>query len=97
VILYSTDPIAADLEAEDIDFGNAINADLALDVDGFLDEAEDPEALESDDEDQLNEELGLDDNSQSVCQFFSFLFFVASFDESLSAYAYCSPLFYAAK
>jgi ATP-dependent RNA helicase DHX37/DHR1 len=59
----------ADLEAEDIDLGNAVNDDLALDVDGFMNEVEDPEALDSDDEDQLDEELGLDDNSEGVGQF----------------------------
>ena len=59
--------ITADLEAEDIDLGND---DLALDVDELSNEVEDPEALDSDDEDQLDEELGLD-NSEGVCQFYS--------------------------
>ena len=54
--------IAADLEAEDIDLGNAVDDDLALDVDGFLDE--DPEALDSNEEDQLDENFGLDNNSE---------------------------------
>lgn len=62
--------IAADLEAEDIDLGNADKEDLALDVDGYLNENEDPEALDSDEEDRLDEELGLDDNSEGVCQFY---------------------------
>jgi ATP-dependent RNA helicase DHX37/DHR1 len=62
--------ITADLEAEDFDLGNAVNDDLALDVDGLMDEVEDPEALDSDDEDQLDEELGLDDISEGVGQFY---------------------------
>ena len=66
--------ITADLEAEDIDLGNAVNEDLALDVDGLMNEVEDAEALDSDDEDQLDEELGLDDNSEGVDQFYKFSF-----------------------
>ena len=70
--------ITADLEAEleDIDLGNPVNDDdLALDVDEFMDEVEDPEALDSDvsliqsDEDQLpdaNEEIEIDDSSDGV-------------------------------
>ena len=71
--------ITADLEAEleDIDLGNPVNHDddLALDVDEFMDEVEDPEALDSDvsliqsDEDQLpdaNEEIEVDDSSDGV-------------------------------
>ena len=42
------------------------NDDLAPDTDGLLNEVEGPEALDSDDERQLNEELGLDDNSGGV-------------------------------
>ena len=61
--------ITADLEAEDIDLGNAINDNLALDVDGLMNEVEDSEALDSDDEDQLDEELGLDDDSEGLGQF----------------------------
>ena len=64
LIFFST----ADLEAEDIELGNAVNVDLALDVDGLMNEVEDPEALDSDDEDQLDEELGLDDISEGVGQ-----------------------------
>jgi ATP-dependent RNA helicase DHX37/DHR1 len=67
--------ITADLEAEDIDLGNAVNDDLALDVDGLMNEVEDPEALESDDEDQLDEELGLDDTSEGVDQFYFVSFY----------------------
>jgi ATP-dependent RNA helicase DHX37/DHR1 len=52
-----------------MDLGNVVKDDLALDVDGHSNEVEDPEALDSDDEDQLDEELGLDDDSESVCQF----------------------------
>ena len=65
--------ITADLEAEDIDLGDDVNDDLALDVDGVMNEVEDPEALDSD-EDRLDEELGLDDNSEGVgqCDFISF-------------------------
>ena len=62
--------VAADLEAEDMDLGNVVKDDLALDVDGHSNEVEDPEALDSDDEDQLDEELGLDDDSESVYQFY---------------------------
>ena len=71
--------ITADLEAEleDIDLKNPVNDDddLALDVDEFMDEVEDPEALDSDvsliqsDEDQLpdaNEEIEIDDSSDGV-------------------------------
>jgi hypothetical protein len=64
----------ADLEAEDIDLGNSVNDDLALDVDGLMNEVEDPEALDSDEDDQIDEELGLDDISEGAGQFdFSFI------------------------
>ena len=66
--------ITADLEAEDIDLGNVVRDDLALDVDGFMNELEDPEALDSDDEDQLDEELGLDDISEGVGQKYIIIF-----------------------
>jgi ATP-dependent RNA helicase DHX37/DHR1 len=62
--------ITADLEAEDMDLGNTVDDDLALDVDGLMNEVEDPEALDSDDEDQLDEELGLDDISEGVGQIY---------------------------
>ena len=71
--------ITADLEAEDIDLGNAADDDLALDVDGLMNEVEDPEALDSDDEDQLDEELGLDDSSEGVGQFLFYKFSLLSF------------------
>ncbi|KAG1790271.1 P-loop containing nucleoside triphosphate hydrolase protein [Suillus plorans] len=51
-------PLHADVEAEDIEFG-IHEQELALDVDGDLAE-EDPEGLDSDDEDGLNAELGID-------------------------------------
>ena len=58
---YTNSPLA-DIEAEDIDLGD-IQDDLAMDVDG---EAkgynDDPDALDSDD-DEIDEELGLDDDS----------------------------------
>ena len=62
--------ITADLEAEDMDLGKTVDDDLVLDVDGLMSEVEDPEALDSDDEDQLDEELGLDDISEGVGQFY---------------------------
>ena len=68
----------ADFEAEDIDLGNAVDDDLALDVDGFMNEVEDPEALDSDDEDQLDEELGLDDNSEGMGRFYFYKFSLPS-------------------
>lgn len=50
----------ADVEAEDFDLGEAYPGDLAFDVDvGVID---DPDALDSNDEDGLNEELGLEDD-----------------------------------
>ncbi|KAJ4482133.1 P-loop containing nucleoside triphosphate hydrolase protein [Lentinula aciculospora] len=48
----------ADVEAEDIDLGEKQADDVAFDVDG--DEEEDPDALDSDEEGILNEELGID-------------------------------------
>ncbi|KAG2151417.1 P-loop containing nucleoside triphosphate hydrolase protein [Suillus clintonianus] len=51
-------PVHADIEAEDIEFG-VQEQELALDVDGDLAE-EDPEGLDSDDEDGVNTELGID-------------------------------------
>jgi hypothetical protein len=47
------------MEAEDIDFGGARPDDLAFDVDEDMDE-QDADALDSDDEQELNEEFGLD-------------------------------------
>ena len=81
VVNYFTDTfvvliflITADLEAEDIDLGD-VKDDLALDVDGLMNEVEDPEALDSDDEDQLDEELGLDDISEGVGQIYFISFY----------------------
>lgn len=51
-------PVHADIEAEDIEFG-VHEQELALDVDGDLAE-EDPDGLDSDDEDGVNAELGID-------------------------------------
>ncbi|KAG2155816.1 P-loop containing nucleoside triphosphate hydrolase protein [Suillus bovinus] len=51
-------PLHADIEVEDIEFG-VYEQELALDVDGDLAE-EDPEGLDSDDEDGVNAELGID-------------------------------------
>ncbi|KAF7982902.1 hypothetical protein HWV62_25164 [Athelia sp. TMB] len=54
----------ADVEAEDIDFGHR-DEDLAFDVDEEM--REDPEALNSDDDDDaLNEELGIDIDESEV-------------------------------
>lgn len=47
------------MEAEDVDLGDARPDDLAFDVDEDMDE-QDADALDSDDEQELNEELGLD-------------------------------------
>ncbi|KAJ6559196.1 P-loop containing nucleoside triphosphate hydrolase protein [Mycena vulgaris] len=56
-------PAQADVEAEDIDLGNQQADDLAFDVDADMAD-DDPDALDSDDEDteeqQLDKELGLD-------------------------------------
>jgi hypothetical protein len=49
----------ADVEAEDIDLGTADHGSLASDVDGDLPE-DNPDALDSDDEGDLNRELGID-------------------------------------
>ncbi|KAG1772266.1 P-loop containing nucleoside triphosphate hydrolase protein [Suillus occidentalis] len=51
-------PVHADIEAEDIEFG-VHEQELALDVDGDLAE-EDPDGLDSDEEDGVNAELGID-------------------------------------
>ncbi|KAG1742366.1 P-loop containing nucleoside triphosphate hydrolase protein [Suillus paluster] len=50
--------LTADIEAEDIEFG-VREQELALDVDGDPTE-EDPEGLDSDDDDGVNAELGID-------------------------------------
>ncbi|KAJ6508792.1 P-loop containing nucleoside triphosphate hydrolase protein [Mycena sanguinolenta] len=55
-------PAQADVEAEDLDFGDHAADDLALDVDADMAD-EDPEALDSDEdteEHQLDKELGLE-------------------------------------
>ncbi|KIM43329.1 hypothetical protein M413DRAFT_444160 [Hebeloma cylindrosporum] len=52
----------AAMEAEDVDLGQD---NLAFDVDGNMDGDADSEALESDDEDQLDTELGLDEDSNT--------------------------------
>jgi hypothetical protein len=57
-MVLSQKELAADIEAEDIEFG-VHEQELALDVDGDLAE-EDPEGLDSDDEDGVNAELGID-------------------------------------
>ncbi|KAF5385658.1 hypothetical protein D9757_005460 [Collybiopsis confluens] len=48
----------ADIEAEDVDLGDANDDDVASDVDGDMEE--DPDALDSDEEEALDEELGID-------------------------------------
>ncbi|KAF8073607.1 P-loop containing nucleoside triphosphate hydrolase protein [Lyophyllum atratum] len=58
-------PWQADLEAEDLDLGNGGPSDLAFDVDEGMDE-EDPNSLDSDDEQGLNEELGLEEEGADV-------------------------------
>ncbi|KAG5648122.1 hypothetical protein DXG03_006076 [Asterophora parasitica] len=57
-------PAQADVEAEDIDLGDSGPNDLAFDVDeGLDDEDQDQDALDSDDEDSLNEDLGLEEGA----------------------------------
>lgn len=58
----------ADVEVEEIELGNAIEDDLAFDVDGTMDQEEDPEGLESDEDDELDEELGIEEDAD--CQLF---------------------------
>ncbi|KAF8176995.1 P-loop containing nucleoside triphosphate hydrolase protein [Pholiota molesta] len=53
----------ADIEAEEVDLGNSVEDDLAFDVDENMDHEEDAEGLESDDDDKLDEELGLEEGS----------------------------------
>ncbi|KAJ3895464.1 P-loop containing nucleoside triphosphate hydrolase protein [Lentinula edodes] len=48
----------ADVEAEDLELGETQANDVAFDVDGDVEE--DPDALDSDEEELLNEELGID-------------------------------------
>lgn len=55
----------ADVEAEEVDLGNSVEDDLAFDVDENMDHEEDSEGLESDDDDKLDEELGLEEGSDS--------------------------------
>ncbi|KAF8967048.1 P-loop containing nucleoside triphosphate hydrolase protein [Flammula alnicola] len=55
----------ADIEAEEMDLGNAAEDGLAFDVDENMDDEEDPEGLESDEDDKLDEELGLDAESDT--------------------------------
>ncbi|KAG6830018.1 hypothetical protein H0H92_002546 [Tricholoma furcatifolium] len=58
-------PAHADIEAEDFDLGEAGSNDLALDVDdGIADD--DPDALDSEGEDDLNKELGLEEEGSDV-------------------------------
>ncbi|KAG6903245.1 hypothetical protein C0995_000140 [Termitomyces sp. Mi166 len=54
-----------DVEAEDFDLGESGRSDFALDVDDGL-EDDDPDALDSDGENELNKELGLDDDGFDV-------------------------------
>ncbi|GLB38537.1 putative helicase associated domain (HA2) Add an annotation [Lyophyllum shimeji] len=58
-------PAQADVEAEDLDLGDDSPRDLAFDVDEGMDD-EDPDALDSDGEEGLNEELGLEDDGVDV-------------------------------
>ncbi|KAK7469227.1 putative ATP-dependent RNA helicase DHR1 [Stygiomarasmius scandens] len=48
----------ADIEPEDIELGNADDQDIVFDVDDGMEE--DPDALDSDEEEKLDEELGID-------------------------------------
>jgi ATP-dependent RNA helicase DHX37/DHR1 len=51
------------MEAEDVELGQD---NLAFDVDGIIDDEADSEALESEDDNQLDTELGLDEDSDSA-------------------------------
>ncbi|KAF9485838.1 P-loop containing nucleoside triphosphate hydrolase protein [Pholiota conissans] len=53
----------ADVEAEEVELGNSIEEDLAFDVDENIEREDDPEGLESDEDDKLNEELRLEEES----------------------------------
>ncbi len=67
----------ADVEVEDIDLGNnALEDDLAFDVDGANQE-EDPEGLESDEDDELDEELGIEEDADSESLFLLKYLFIA--------------------
>lgn len=62
--LKTPDNATADVEAEDVDLGNNDDG-LAFDVDEEIAD-EDPEALDSDDAESIDEELGIDtDESES--------------------------------
>ncbi len=64
----------ADVEAEDLDLGNSSknDEDLAIDID-TADIEEDPEALDSDEEDELGEELGVEfDDNDSKMRYYLF-------------------------
>ncbi|KAG7443024.1 P-loop containing nucleoside triphosphate hydrolase protein [Guyanagaster necrorhizus] len=60
-------PALADVEAEDLDLGNPSknDEDLAIDVD-TADMEEDPDALDTDEEDELGEELGVEFNDNDM-------------------------------
>ena len=73
----------ADIEAEDIELGDAQAEDVAFDVDAGMEE--DPEALDSEEEDALNEELGIDvDETESMFLIISLLMIFTDSD-------FCSP------
>ena len=58
----------ADIEAEDLELGADTQENLAFDVDDDMDQGEDPEDLESenDEEERLDKELGLDDDTDGM-------------------------------
>jgi hypothetical protein len=79
--------LIADVEPEDLDLGNFDQDGLAFDVDENMDQ-EDIEALDSDDEQNLDEELGLGEDSDGTrFSFRSLGIFLIS--HLCSADAYC--------
>jgi ATP-dependent RNA helicase DHX37/DHR1 len=68
-ISHFTDPVLADIEAEDVDLGG--QDDLAFDVDDNMADG-DSEALDSDDERDMDDALGLDED-EIDCKLLSLL------------------------
>jgi ATP-dependent RNA helicase DHX37/DHR1 len=59
IIIFKIDGITVDVEPEDCELGVSTQEDLAIDVDDDVAD-DDPEALDSDNEHHIDEELGLD-------------------------------------
>ncbi|KAF9013392.1 P-loop containing nucleoside triphosphate hydrolase protein [Cyathus striatus] len=78
-------PAHADVEAEDLDLGDTVQEELAMDVDDGMQE-DDPEALDSDEEDAVDKELGIDMEESEVPMYIVPLYSLLSSEKQMRVF-----------